>query len=81
MKNKWAIYLTLFILSIPQHVYRFKHPEKSETQLLLDFFKAYKEFVIIPISWRYEKGNEKYFISEHNELVIATIRKFQIVAM
>lgn len=36
--------ILLLILSIPQFTYRFNHPEKSETQLFRDFFKAYKEF-------------------------------------
>ncbi len=36
--------LILAFLSIPQFVYRFKHPDISETQLFLNFFNAYKEF-------------------------------------
>jgi len=34
----------LFIFGIPQFKYRFTHPEKTQTQLLLDFFEAYREF-------------------------------------
>ncbi len=44
MKSKTIFFLSLVILAIPPTCYRFKHPEKSETQLFLDFFKAYKEF-------------------------------------
>jgi len=44
-KSKWVFYLILFILAIPQFTYRFKHPEMSETQLLLHFFDAYKEIL------------------------------------
>lgn len=45
MKSKALFLLVMVILTIPQVSYRFKHPEKSETQLFLDFFKAYKEFL------------------------------------
>jgi len=45
MKNKIILYLVLFCLAIPHIFYRFHHPEKTETQLFLDFFKAYKEFL------------------------------------
>ena len=42
---KWAsVYVFLFLVSVPHFFYRFNHPEKSETQLFLDFFKAYQEF-------------------------------------
>lgn len=41
---KLFFYLILSLLSIPQFSYRFKYPEKSETELFLDFFKAYKEW-------------------------------------
>ncbi len=44
MKNKWIFLGVMLLLSIPQYIYRFKHPEMSETQLFLDFFKAYTEF-------------------------------------
>jgi hypothetical protein len=39
-----VIYTFLFLMSIPHVFYRFNHPEKSETQLFLDFFKVYQEF-------------------------------------
>jgi hypothetical protein len=46
MKIKWIFYILMLILCIPQLTYRFKHPEKSETQLFLDFLKVYKEFFV-----------------------------------
>jgi hypothetical protein len=42
---KIYFYLTMAVLAIPQICYRFKHPQLSETQLFIDFFKAYKEFL------------------------------------
>ena len=42
--HKWIFYLILLILSIPQFSFRFNHPEMTETQLLINFFVAYKEF-------------------------------------
>jgi hypothetical protein len=44
IKKRTILFLFIFILCIPPTFYRFKNPEKSETQLLLDFFKSYKEF-------------------------------------
>ncbi len=44
MKNKLIFYLVLLILGIPGFLYRFNHPEMSETQLFLNFFEAYREF-------------------------------------
>lgn len=38
-KGKTILFLALFILALPHFSYRFKHPEKTETQLILDFFK------------------------------------------
>jgi len=44
-KIKYRILLfILAIISIPQFVFRFKHPEMSETLLFLNFFNAYWEF-------------------------------------
>ncbi len=43
-KFKYILYVSVLLLSIPQFWYRFKHPNLSETQLFLDFFKAYVEF-------------------------------------
>lgn len=31
-------------MAIPQVIFRFKHPEMSETQLFINFFAAYKVF-------------------------------------
>ena len=31
----------LFIITVPQILYRFHHPEMTETQLFLNFFNAY----------------------------------------
>ncbi len=42
--KKLMFYLIMLVLSIPQFTYRFNHPEKSETQLFLEFFNAYGEF-------------------------------------
>lgn len=44
MNSKAIFYLIIMVLGVPQLYYRFNHAEKSETQLFLDFFKAYKEF-------------------------------------
>lgn len=49
MANKVKLYFLILILGIPQFFYRFNHPEKSETQLFIDFFKAYKEFFSVKI--------------------------------
>lgn len=38
------LFTLAFIIGTPQFVYKFKHPEKTQTQLTLEFFKAYKEF-------------------------------------
>jgi hypothetical protein len=46
MKYKPIFTLIFLILAIPPACYRFKHPEKTETQLLLDFFKSYEEFFL-----------------------------------
>lgn len=46
MRNraKYIILLiSLFLLSLPIHIYRFRHPEMTETQLFLHFFDAYME--------------------------------------
>ena len=45
-KNKIVVIVVTFFLIFPHASYRFKHPEKTETQLFLDFFKAYKELYI-----------------------------------
>ena len=43
---KWqlaiGILLMIFVV-IPQLAYKFHHPEMTETQLILNFFEAYKE--------------------------------------
>jgi hypothetical protein len=44
MKKNLIICVSLIFLGIvfiPQQIYRFKHPEMTETQLFLNFFKAY----------------------------------------
>jgi hypothetical protein len=45
-KYKFIIYPVLVLLAIPHFRYRFNHPEKTETQLFLDFFKVYIEFLV-----------------------------------
>ena len=43
-KTNYTIFLcVLGILAIPQLIYRFNHPELTETQLFLGFFEAYRE--------------------------------------
>lgn len=43
-KRNYRIFLCILaVLAIPQLIYRFNHPELTETQLLLGFFKAYRE--------------------------------------
>jgi hypothetical protein len=46
LKMKWERPFLIFlaILTIPLGCYRFNHPEKTQTQLFLDTFKAYQEF-------------------------------------
>lgn len=39
----WFIGVVLFFL-IPFFWYKFSNPELTDTQLIFDFFKAYKEF-------------------------------------
>jgi len=34
-----------FIISIPFLVYKFRHPEQTETELFLNTIEAYKEFL------------------------------------
>lgn len=41
-KYKWVFYLIMFLLAIPQFIYRFNHPHMTETELFFNFFKAYK---------------------------------------
>ncbi len=43
-KFRRYLLIILLILSIPQFIYRFKHPEMSETELFLNFIQAYKDF-------------------------------------
>ncbi len=43
-KEMRYLLIILLILSIPQFVFRFKHPEMTETELYLNFFKAYYDF-------------------------------------
>jgi len=47
MKNraKCLFYIILCICAIPQIIYRFHHPEMTETQLFINFFQAYKEII------------------------------------
>lgn len=40
---KWIMLLILGILAIYQFKYRLNHPEMTETQLLINFFEAFKE--------------------------------------
>lgn len=41
-KKKYRILLFLIaILGIPQFIYRFKHPEMTETHLFMNFFNSY----------------------------------------
>jgi len=46
MRNKIILFLVMWALSVPPFFYRFNHPEKTETELFLDFFKVYKEFFL-----------------------------------
>jgi hypothetical protein len=41
---KIIFFILVLVLSIPHIFYRFKHPEKTETQRFLEFPEAYKEF-------------------------------------
>lgn len=44
-KRKERIFIIfLLIMSVPSITYRFKHPEMTQTQLLLNTFEAYREF-------------------------------------
>ena len=45
--RKWLFLLILLLLSIPQLIYRFKHPDQTETQLFFNFFNAYREFFYV----------------------------------
>lgn len=40
----WIIYFFLFLSVIIFYTYRFKHPEMTEIELLLNFFTAIKDF-------------------------------------
>jgi cytochrome c biogenesis protein ResB len=50
MSEGWKVFWSLFLLilvliaGIPGAVYRFRHPEQTDTQRLLNFFEAYREF-------------------------------------
>jgi|GEM_PF-3552052 len=44
-KFKFYFLLIMLILAIPQLFFRLKHPEMTETQLFINFFQAYKEFL------------------------------------
>jgi len=35
------LYIILFILGTPQLIYRFNNPQMTETELFINFFKAY----------------------------------------
>lgn len=37
-------FIGLLLLIIPNILYRFNHPEMTETQLFLNFFQMYREF-------------------------------------
>lgn len=47
MKIKWVFYIVVIFLIVPPTVYRFRHPEKTETQLFLNLIQAYREFFIL----------------------------------
>ncbi len=44
LKKETIFIIIMLILSIPQLLYRFSHPEMSETNLFLNFFEAYRAF-------------------------------------
>lgn len=39
---KWILYFILGIMAGIQLIYRFDHPEMTETQLYLNFFEAFR---------------------------------------
>jgi len=43
-KFKIYFYAIILVLAIPQFIYRFKHPELTETELFFNFFEVYREF-------------------------------------
>ncbi len=42
-RSIWILYIIMLPMFYFQMKYRFKHPEKTETELFLDFFKAFTE--------------------------------------
>lgn len=44
LPSPWLL-IFLFILSLPCLIYRFRHPQMTETQLFLNTINAYMEFL------------------------------------
>lgn len=42
-QKNWTLILILLVISYFQFKFRFNHPEMTETQLFMNFFKAFKE--------------------------------------
>lgn len=47
MTKRWIFLICLSVLAIPQVIYRFNHPNMTETELFLHFLDAYRELIAL----------------------------------
>lgn len=46
-KGEGIFFFVILLAAFPPLVYKFKHPEMTETQLFFHFFDSYKEFFCV----------------------------------